>query len=88
MYTRNTAKNRAKTSSKVSSFWGSPHFDSSLFSNIDFIFVHSGYISHAFYSRVISSLRSYPHVSLHYLHDTNPFRSLKDIAAAIDGETF
>jgi len=64
------------------------NFDSSLFSNIDAVFVHSGYISHAFYNRVISSLRSYPQVSLHYLHDTNPMRTLKDIAAAIDGETF
>jgi len=63
------------------------NFESSLFNNIDFVFVHSGYISHAFYNRVISALRSYPHISLHYLHDTNLFRSLKDIATAIDRES-
>lgn len=59
------------------------NFDPQLFAGADIVFVHSGYISHGFYYKVMSALRSCPDVTLHYLHDTNPLRNLKEMSAAV-----
>ncbi|MBT9157000.1 MAG: hypothetical protein DDT37_02005 [Firmicutes bacterium] len=62
------------------------NFDPSLFRSVDVVFVHSGYISHTFYSKVMAAIRSFPHIDLQYLHATNPDVSLREIVAAITKE--
>ena len=59
------------------------NFDPQLIVGVDVVFVHCGYVSHAFYHKVMSALRSYPDVALHYLHGTNPLRILKEMSAAV-----
>jgi FtsZ-binding cell division protein ZapB len=61
------------------------NFDPQLFAGADVVFVHSGYVSHGFYYKVMSALRSFPDVILHYLHDTTPLRTLKEMSAAVGG---
>ncbi|MBS3986211.1 MAG: hypothetical protein KGZ66_11505 [Selenomonadales bacterium] len=59
------------------------NFDPQLFAGADVVFVHSGYVSHGFYYKVMSALRSFPDVALHYLHGTNSLRTLKEMSAAV-----
>ncbi|MBS3938698.1 MAG: hypothetical protein KGZ50_09035 [Peptococcaceae bacterium] len=62
------------------------NFDPSLFRSVNVVFIHSGYISHTFYSKVMAAIRSFPHIDLQYLHATNPDVSLREIVAATTKE--